>query len=51
MNAEAAARAAESNPRAHLVTIPGVRHHLLLERPDMLAVAIRDFAASLDQSS
>jgi pimeloyl-ACP methyl ester carboxylesterase len=51
MKAEAAARAAESNPRARLLTIPGVHHHLLLERPDLLAAAIRDFAASLDQSS
>lgn len=51
MNAEAATRAAESNPRARLVTIPGVHHHLILERPDLLAAAIRDFAASLDQSS
>lgn len=47
MTAEAAARAAASNPAAQLAVIPGVHHHLLLERPDLLARAIADFAAGL----
>lgn len=47
MTAEAAARAAASNPAAQLTVIPGVHHHLLLERPDLLARAIAQFAASL----
>ena len=47
MTAEAAARATASNPRARLTTIPAVHHHLLLERPDLLARAIADFVISL----
>jgi pimeloyl-ACP methyl ester carboxylesterase len=46
MSAEAAANATASNPLAHLVTIPQVHHHVLLERPDLLAHAIRDFVSS-----
>ena len=49
MTAEAASQAAESNPLAHLVTIPSAHHHVLLERPDLLAHAIRDFVTSLDR--
>jgi pimeloyl-ACP methyl ester carboxylesterase len=45
MSAEAAANATASNPLAHLVTIPQVHHHVLLERPDLLAHAIRDFVS------
>ena len=43
MNAEAAAAAAASNERVQLITIPQTHHHVLLERPDLLAHAIRDF--------
>jgi pimeloyl-ACP methyl ester carboxylesterase len=46
MSAEAAADAAASNPQVYLVTIPQVHHHVLLERPDLLAHAIRDFVSS-----
>jgi len=44
MTAEAAARAAASNPLARLVTIPAAHHHLPLERPAELAAALLNFA-------
>lgn len=43
MTAESSARAAELNPRAHLVVIPGTHHHLILERPDLVASEIEHF--------
>lgn len=45
MTAESSARAAGSNPRAHLVVIPGTHHHLILERPDLVASEIERFIA------
>jgi pimeloyl-ACP methyl ester carboxylesterase len=47
MTAEAARDAVKSNPAAHLVEISGVHHHLLLERPDLLAAALRSFVNGL----
>jgi len=47
MTAEAAHSAAESNPRVRLVEIPGVHHHLLLERPDLLASVLTRFVTDL----
>jgi pimeloyl-ACP methyl ester carboxylesterase len=47
MSVDAAERAAASNPRVCLTTIPSVHHHLLLERPDLLAQVISDFATSI----
>ena len=47
MTAEAAANAAASNPRVSLVTIPRAHHHVLLEFPGLLALAIRGFAGRL----
>jgi len=49
MTVEAAARAAESNPRVRLVTIPNAHHHVLIERPELLADAIRGFITTLPQ--
>jgi pimeloyl-ACP methyl ester carboxylesterase len=46
MTAEAAASAAASNPLVNLVEIPGAHHHLILERPRELAMAIENFADS-----
>jgi pimeloyl-ACP methyl ester carboxylesterase len=47
MTAEAAERAAASNPRVLLVTIPEAHHHVLLERPDNLASTVREFVTAL----
>jgi len=47
MTAEAAERAAASNPVARLVTIPGAHHHVLLERPASLASTVREFVTGL----
>ena len=47
MTAEAADRAAASNPRVRLVTIAGAHHHVLLERPASLAATAREFVAGL----
>lgn len=47
MTAGAAAHAAESNPRVRLVTIPNAHHHVLIERPELLADVIRGFIATL----
>ena len=46
MTAEAAASACEANPHLRLITIPSAHHHVLLEKPDAVAKAIEDFAAS-----
>ncbi|HTY55379.1 MAG TPA: alpha/beta hydrolase [Candidatus Binataceae bacterium] len=43
MTADAMHRAVESNPMARMVTIPQAHHHILLERPELLARAIEDF--------
>jgi pimeloyl-ACP methyl ester carboxylesterase len=48
MTAEGAQRALESNPRARLEVIAGAHHHVLLERPDLLAEMIQRFVASLE---
>ncbi len=48
MTAEAARRAAESNPNARLLTIPGAHHHVILERPAAIACAIEQFLASAE---
>ncbi len=47
MTAEAAQLAREANPNVRLVTIPASHHHVLLEKPDAVATAIEEFAASL----
>jgi pimeloyl-ACP methyl ester carboxylesterase len=47
MTAEAAERAAASNPVARLVTIAGAHHHVLLERPASLASTVREFVTGL----
>ena len=47
MTAEAAERAATSNSCVRLVTVAGVHHHLLLERPDSLASTVQEFVAGL----
>jgi len=44
LTATAAAEAAASNPLVSLVTIPATHHHVPLERPGELAVAVRAFA-------
>jgi pimeloyl-ACP methyl ester carboxylesterase len=49
MTEEAAAAAAASNRMARLVTIPDTHHHVLLERPELLAAVIREFIATLPQ--
>jgi len=49
MTVEAATRATESNPRVRLVTIPNAHHHVLIERPELLADAIRGFITTLPQ--
>ena len=47
MTAEAAVRAADSNPMATLVTIVGAHHHVILEQPAMVARAIEKFIAAV----
>jgi pimeloyl-ACP methyl ester carboxylesterase len=47
MTAEAAERAAASNPVARLVTIPAAHHHVLLEHPASLASTVREFVTGL----
>jgi pimeloyl-ACP methyl ester carboxylesterase len=47
MTADAAARAAASNPLVELIEIPATHHHLPLERPDLLADAIVGFIERL----
>ena len=45
MTAEASAGAAASNPLVRLIVIPAAHHHVPLERPELLARAITEFAA------
>ena len=45
MTAEAAASAREANHMVELVTIPAAHHHVLLEKPDAVATAVREFIA------
>ena len=47
MTAEAAGRAAASNPCVRLVTIPAAHHHVLLERPGSLASTVREFVSGI----
>jgi pimeloyl-ACP methyl ester carboxylesterase len=47
MTAEAAERAAASNPAVRLVTIPAAHHHVLLERPASLASSVSEFVTGL----
>ncbi len=44
MLADAAARTREENSHVALITLAGAHHHLPLERPDELALAIQNFA-------
>ena len=48
MTVQGLERAAEANPRAKAVTIPGAHHHVLLEMPTAVARVIEDFARSLE---
>ena len=50
MTAEAAGRAAESNPLVELKVIEGAHHHLLLERPRDLAELICGFAMAMTRT-
>lgn len=47
MTAEGTESARAANPRVRGVTIPDAHHHVLLEKPDAVARAIEEFAASL----
>ena len=47
MTAEAAEHARASNPRTRLMTIADAHHHVILEKPEEVARAIEEFAASL----
>ncbi|HEX4210983.1 MAG TPA: alpha/beta hydrolase [Candidatus Binataceae bacterium] len=47
MTAEAAERAAASNPQVQLKVIEGAHHHLPLERPDELARLMDEFVTAL----
>ncbi len=49
MATEAAVRAVHSNQHVRLVTIPNAHHHVLIERPELLADAIRGFITTLPQ--
>jgi pimeloyl-ACP methyl ester carboxylesterase len=49
MTEDSARAAAASNPAAQLIEIPGVHHHLIIERPDLVAREIEAFIARLDQ--
>jgi esterase len=48
MTVEGVEHALAANRHAKLVTIPGAHHHVLLEKPSMVARAIEDFASSLE---
>ena len=48
MTVEGLAHAAEANPRARAVTIPGAHHHVLLEMPQAVARVIEDFARTVE---
>ena len=47
MMADATASAAESNPLVRVAVLPATHHHVPLERPDLLARAIAEFAATV----
>ncbi|MGH8013645.1 MAG: alpha/beta fold hydrolase [Candidatus Binataceae bacterium] len=47
MTAEAAVRAADSNPMVQLTEIPGAHHHLPLERPGEMAAVIEAFVREI----
>jgi pimeloyl-ACP methyl ester carboxylesterase len=47
MTADGAARAVASNPAATLVTIPKAHHHVILEKPAVVARIIGQFIASV----
>jgi pimeloyl-ACP methyl ester carboxylesterase len=47
MTVEAARAAVSSNSAARLVEVPGVHHHLIIERPDLVAREIEEFIAHL----
>jgi len=51
MTEDSARAAAASNPATQLVEIPGVHHHLIIERPDLVAREIEAFIAHLDQGT
>jgi pimeloyl-ACP methyl ester carboxylesterase len=48
MTAEAAAGAIAANPQIRLVTIPNAHHHVVIERPTLVAEAIQSFIATLE---
>lgn len=48
MSAEAAQRALQLNPRAHLAVIENSHHHVIIEQPAALAKVIEDFVRALD---
>jgi pimeloyl-ACP methyl ester carboxylesterase len=47
MTAEALESARIANSQVRVITIPDAHHHVILEKPDAVARAIEDFAASL----
>jgi len=47
MTPEGMESARVANPQVRLITIPDAHHHVILEKPDAVARAIEDFAASL----
>ncbi len=49
MTLDAIRRATDSNPLVRLVTIPRAHHHILLERPELLAHEIERFVGELDR--
>ncbi len=51
LTAEAATAAAQSSPRVSLMTIPDAHHHLPLESPRELALAIANFIGKLPNPS
>lgn len=51
MAAEASAIAAASNPLVQLVEIPAAHHHVPLECPELLALAIAEFAAKVRRTT
>jgi len=48
MSAEACRRAAAAIPRGRAATLPGVRHHLIVEDPERFARVVLDWHASPD---
>ncbi len=47
MTPEGMESARVANPQVRVITIPDAHHHVILEKPDTVARAIEDFAASL----